>query len=70
MSLAMYKAYMSHKYGAGGKMIKTLTRDSVKYFVAIFCIYAVNQAIWLVNDVSLDSSVFLHRYRLFFSRYH
>ena len=40
------------KYGAGGKMIKTLTRDSVKYFVAIFLVYACNQAIWLVNDVS------------------
>ena len=33
-------------------MIKALTKDSVKYFVAIFCIYAINQAIWLVNDVS------------------
>jgi len=35
-------------------MIKTLTRDSVKYFVAIFLVYSCNQAIWLVNDISLN----------------
>ena len=52
LALAIYRSYVSQRYGTGGKMIKALAADSVKYFVAIFCVYSVNQAIWLINDVS------------------
>jgi len=54
LSLSLYKAYLHHKTGAGGGLMKVLTRDSVLYFIFIFWIYLANQIIWLVNDLTLN----------------
>ncbi|TDL24694.1 hypothetical protein BD410DRAFT_785385 [Rickenella mellea] len=54
LSLSLYKAYINHRTGAGGSLMKILTRDSVLYFVFIFWIYCANQIIWLANDLTLN----------------
>jgi len=54
LSLSLYKAWTYRKTGEGGSLMRTLTRDSVIYFVLIFGIYLANLALWLKNRLTLD----------------
>lgn len=54
LCLALRKAYANVRTGAGGSLMRVLTRDSVLYFFFIFWIYAGNQVLWLRNDITMN----------------
>jgi len=54
LSLALYKAWTYRKSGQGGSLMRSLTRDSVVYFVLIFGIYLANLILWIQNRLTLN----------------
>ncbi|EIN05653.1 hypothetical protein PUNSTDRAFT_145621 [Punctularia strigosozonata HHB-11173 SS5] len=54
MGLAMYKAYENYKTGIGGPLMRSLSRESVLYFMGIFGIYLLNQILWWINRITLN----------------
>lgn len=50
--LSLYKAWTYRQTGEGGILMRSLTRDSVVYFVLIFGIYLANLVLWIKNRVN------------------
>jgi len=52
--LALYQAWKYRNQIEGGGLMRSLTRQSVLYFVTIFWIYLANQILWIRNRLTLD----------------
>ncbi|KAI0341011.1 hypothetical protein BDW22DRAFT_1359164 [Trametopsis cervina] len=54
LGLSVYRGFQNHRSGLHGGLMGALLRDSVIYFVIIFCVYTLNMIMWFVNVLTLD----------------
>lgn len=53
--LALYQVWKHRNQNEGGRLMRSLTQESVLYFVTIFWIYLANQMLWIQNRVRFPS---------------